>query len=450
MTSVATNPGLLTPRWYRLKYHETQQAFWNCDSRFIVVPAGRRSGKTEIAKRLGVRRGLMFNQFPDGWFIFGAPTHAQAKRIFWEDLKKLVPEWATQRVFETDMTVRLVTGTEFTVLGMDQPERAEGRPLDGIILDEYADMKKTVWTKHVRAALSTIGRPGWAIFTGVPEGRNHYFELWNDALADETGSWKGFTWKSAEILDPAEIAAAKRELDPMTFKQEYEASFVTFEGRVYYGFERDVHVKTNLKYDSTKPLIFCFDFNVKPGVAVVCQEQEVKSADKRIPDGEPITVVLGEVWIPDHSNTPAVCRKLVYDWGHHRGDILCYGDAAGGARGSARVQGSDWDLVRQTLDPEFPNQLKYRYRHANPKERARVNAMNSRVLSTDNTIRMVVSHKCKHLIEDLEGVRFLEGGAGEIDKFSSPMLTHISDALGYYIEKRFPVEGQGVIDSREV
>ena len=46
------------------------------------------------------------------------------------------------------------------------------------------------------------------------------------------------------------------------------------------------------------------------------------------------------------------------------------------------------------------------------------------------------------MAKDLEGVALLKGGSGEIDKKAAPELTHISDALGYYIAAEFPVQGR--------
>ena len=42
-------------RLYPLRYHAQQDGYYNSEKRFNVVPAGRRSGKTEIAKRKVVR-----------------------------------------------------------------------------------------------------------------------------------------------------------------------------------------------------------------------------------------------------------------------------------------------------------------------------------------------------------------------------------------------------------
>lgn len=280
-------------------------------------------------------------------------------------------------------------------------------------------------------------RNGWAWLIGVPEGRNHYYDLYLFALNPKNQpEWAAFTWKSSDILPAVDIASARALLDELTFQQEYEASFVTFEGRCYYPFLQDTHcAPLRQLYNPRAPLIFCFDFNVEPGVAAVCQELA-------LPSGLEGTAVIGEVHIPRNSNTPAVCRKLVADWGDHLGPVICCGDASGGSRGSAKVEGSDWDLIRAEFRGSNLN-VNYDVPAANPPERARVNAVNSRLKSSSGEIRLMVDKKAApNVVRDLEGVVLLKGGSGEIDKKATPKLTHISDALGYYVHRRFGRENK--------
>ena len=431
----------LPSRWTPLKYHPIQYALWNSLRRFKVVPAGRRSGKTELAKRKGVLKAIGPQQFEDAWYIFAAPTHQQAKRIYWKDIKRLVPKQfiVPNGISESELTIKLITGAEITVLGLDKAERIEGRPIDWICIDEFGNCKAKIWDENIRPALSTIGRPGEAWLIGVPEGRNHYYKLSCKAIGDTSGEWGNFHWISADILDPAEIEAAKRDLDRLTYLQEYEASFLNFEGRAYYAFNRELHAKERLQYNPDLPIVLCFDFNVEPGVAAICQEQTYHGSNPKV--DKYFTAVIGEVWIPQNSNTPVVCRKLIQDWGHHTGDVYCYGDATGGARGTAKIAGSDWDIIKQHLVPVFGQKLKWRVPKANPKERVRINAVNTRLETMDGTIRLLVdSIKAPHVANDFDGVTLKEGGSGEIDKDADQELTHISDALGYYIERRWPIQ----------
>lgn len=447
----------LTKRWNPLMPVEEQQELWCAGTRFRVGSAGRRSGKTELAKRftyIGDPDADLFGAlnydlpFDDPWFVLTAPTHKQAKRIFWRDMKALCPKWALVKTLEGELTLRLFNGAEITVLGMDAPERIEGRSIDGIILDEYGNMKPNVWDENVRPALSTRGRPGWAWLIGVPEGRNHYYQKFKDAKRGTDKNWSAHTWFSSKVLDAEEIQQAMRDMDELTYKQEYEGAFVDFTGRAYYTFG-DYNVAP-CEYDPSEPLIFCFDFNTAPGIAVICQEQTRDQYAQNIgtpPKGlaEEFTAVIGEVWIERHSNTTRVCTKLTEDWGGHKGEVLLYGDATGGARGTQAIDGSDWDLIEAAMEQTFGDRWKNMVNRGNPRERVRVNAMNARCKAMDGTISLLCDPtNTLKTIEDLEGVVTLEGTNGQLDKDSDKQLTHLTDALGYYIEDEYPIGGARV------
>lgn len=435
----------LSKRWYALRYVEAQHRFVMSPHRFNVVPAGRRSGKTERVKRKLARKALAAWRLAHGFtgrFFAGAPTRAQAKRIFWNDLKELTAPWWRRAPSESELTIFLPFA-EIVVLGLDAPQRIEGAPWDGGVLDEYADMKPNVWSDHVRPALAD--RRGWCDFTGVPEGRNHYYDLAQKAQAQmmEEGArsdWGFFTWFSSEVLPPDEIEANRRDLDTLVFQQEFEASFVNFTGRAYYAFTDANKAPVRRLYRPDQPLVLCYDFNVAPGVAAIVQEVIV-------PDGlHRATAVIGEVWIPNNSNTEAVNRKIVEDWKAHEGRVMVYGDASGGARRTSSTAGSDWDLVRRDLRAAFGARVSFHVPEANPTERSRVNAVNTRLCNALGMRRLLVDPQhAPHVVRDLEGVRTLEGGSGELDKKHTPQLTHISDALGYYVVREFPVSRGGIV-----
>lgn len=433
---------VLPPRWTPLRYHETQQKYWTSPHRFNTLPCGRRSGKTELAKRKLVKRAISATTIWAPRFFAAAPTRDQAKRIYWEDLKLLCPPDLIVKISESELMIRLVNYAELWVLGMDKPERVEGQPWDGGVLDEVANMKAHAWPAHVRPALAD--RMGWCDLIGVPEGRNHYYELDKAARANmmkygERSEWGAYHWVSADILSKEEIEANKRDLDEQTFDQEFNASFINFEGRVYYAFDERTHcIPCRKFYNPKAPLLFIFDFNVAPGVAAVAQEYLMQ--------GRIVTLIIGEVYIPRNSNTPAVCRKLIKDWGilgpegkPHTGLIRCYGDATGGNDGTAKVLGSDWDLIKKELRQGFGDRVQYRVKQQNPRVRARVNALNSRLRNTKGEIALFIdADAAPHIVQDLEGVVYLKGGGGDIDKSDSER-THYTDGVGYYCDYEYPV-----------
>lgn len=458
----------LSNKWTQLKDHPEQIRAYRSRKRFNIIPAGRRSGKTEIIGKRKMALRCMFahdvnfpqfySQFPDPKFFISAPTREQVKRIYWNDMKSLIPKaMLAKPPNESNLIISLINGVELYLLGLDKPERIEGSPWDWGLVDEIANVKPDAWGSNIRPSLSD--RRGGCDFIGVPEGRNHFYDMYTKALSTieadgDESEWGVFHWISADILPYDEIITAQQDLDPLIYAQEYEASFIIFAGMAYYNFDRAAHVSNCRQYyNPNDPLIFTFDFNVAPGTASIIQEmkhwpdgREPKERKSEITgEDDTITSIIGEVHIPRSSNTEVVCRKLVEDWGSHQGQIYCYGDATGGNPGSAKVKGSDWDLIRSHLTRHYGDRVHYKIK-TNPRERQRVNAVNSRLKNVLGDIRVQIDGKyAPHVVEDFEGVRILEGSAGEIDKKSTPKLTHLSDGIGYYVHYKYPVrKGQAV------
>lgn len=442
---------VLPKRWTRLVSHDEQIRAFRSPKRFNVIPAGRRSGKTEIIgkRKMALRAMLCHDQafpqyyspWPDPKYFIAAPTRDQVKRIYWSDMKSLIPPaMLAKPPNESSLILSLLNGAELYLMGLDKPERIEGSPWDWGLVDEIANVKPQAWPENIRPSLSD--RRGGCDFIGVPEGRNHYWEMYDKALRSmemlgEDSEWAAFTWFSADILPPEEIAAARMDLDPLVFQQEYEASFVSFTGLAYYNFDRKVHVgRYRQYYNKQAPLVLTFDFNVSPGTANIIQEMDSSVFD--VP--KTVSVSIGEVYIPQQSNTERICKKIIEDWSRHEGLVICYGDATGGADGTAKVKGTDWDLIKQKLYPVFGERLYFKIPKKNPRERQRINAVNSRMLTATGDVRYLVDGEyCPWTVRDFEGVRVIEGSAGEIDKKTDKKLTHMSDGIGYYMHREFPV-----------
>ncbi len=439
-----------TPRWTRFDRMPTGQVgLWLSEALFRICPSGRRSGKSELFKRALMRAWICADR-EDWWGVASAPTHQQAKRIFWADLKKMAPPEWIEHCSESELTLRSPVGAEVTVLGLDRPERIEGRPLDLIGIDEFATCKPELWDANILPALYTEGRPhGKAWLFGVPEIQGIvYRDLWRYAIQEEHTNWAGFRWHSSEVLAPEVIAERKSSMDPVLFAQEFEGSFESPGNSVYHCFAREDHAVENVReyYISTRPLIVCFDFNVSPGVALILQEHTYRGLRADVDTKATVTMAMDEVWIAKHSNSQMVARKIAEQWGTHKGEVWLDGDATGGIKGTQSTIGSDWDIIREILHPVFGTRLKIHPQLPNPPVRRRINTVNARLRSADGTIRLLVDPRhCEHLADDLEFVTVLKGSAGEIDKKSNESLTHISDALGYYLDRWFQIGDVGTI-----
>jgi len=437
----ATDPLAFTPSIEQAAYELSRK-------RFNIIPAGRRTGKTQIAKRRGVRFALLNTFWPDFRIAYTCPTYAQVKRNYWDDLHRIINGYEKGLIADeskTDLMIKLFNGSMIWLIGMDKPDRFEGPSYNWVFADEAPNMKAEAIEQHIFPALSE--RLGGLDLYGVPEGHNHYYKTAMFAQEIENADeWGYYWWRSRDVMPlylgeeaaAREIERARRRMDELTFRQEYEAEFIYFTGRAYHKFDREKHAIERLPYDPAAPLHLCFDFNTAPGVAAVIQE----SREQRGKDREDCTYIIGQVTISKNSTTPAVCDALAATWKTHKGPVYCYGDATGGAGGSAKVRGSDWDLIRQELTPYFGGRLFFRVPTKNPPERARVNAVNSRLESSNGIVRMKVDPaNAADIATDFDETTVLDGGAGQIDKKTNKARSHHSDSVGYYIVKRHPIDG---------
>jgi hypothetical protein len=406
-------------------------------ARFKLIEAGRRSGKTELAKRDEVAtwaEAAWMTGRHDWRGQFYCPTRDQVKAIYWEDLNERVPDELVARRNVAELTIRHIHGPTIALIGMDKPARADGPPIDSAKVDEFANMKPGVWGMHIRPSLDTDGRPGKAWIYGVTRQSRQFEELADYAKSGLDKDWDYFWWPSSSVLSEEAIAAAKRELDSRTFEQEYGGKRVPMSGRAYYEFSRIDHVRDSLPYNPDAPLILCLDFNRAPGSGVVCQE----AIDPAL--GE-CTYVIGEIHIPYDSNTPLVCRTFKSIWGEHRGPVHYYGDPTGGNKGTAKQDNSsDWAQVEDELRPHFGSRLHDHHHRKTRPERGRVNALNKRLRNAAGDIHMRIDgKKAPSVVRDLDHMLVKEGTDGELWKEHDQSIGHWADGLGYYCEERHPL-----------
>jgi hypothetical protein len=226
---------------------------------FIVICAGRRTGKTILAITRCIKTAVTLSG-SKSWYV--APTYGMAKSIAWGELKSMLepfrPTGIIAKVLESDLEIRLTNGSMIQLKGADYEDSLRGVGLDLAVLDEYAMMKRAVWDAILRP--SVIDKNGSALFISTPAGYNHFHELYQKEIA-EPGSWKSYHFKTIDNphIDRDEIEKARRDMDPRAFRQEFEASFESFGGQVFPDFSRELHVKGN-GYDPALEYIVGLDF----------------------------------------------------------------------------------------------------------------------------------------------------------------------------------------------
>lgn len=202
-------------------------------------------------------------------YAYIAPTYGQAKRVAWDILKDYVKNIPGVEVNESELRIdisRPHRGDRFRciLLGGENPGSIRGIYLDGVVLDEFAEMSPEVWTQVVRPALSD--RKGWGIFIGTPKGKNHFYEIYQSAK--ENPDWYTAIFKASEtgIIEVAELEAAKAVMAENEYEQEYECSFSAALVGAFYGKEMEKAEKDGriggIPYDRILPVITGWDLGI--------------------------------------------------------------------------------------------------------------------------------------------------------------------------------------------
>jgi len=200
-------------------------AFHNREQRWAIIVAHRRAGKTVACVMELITRAIATPK-KDARYAYIAPFREQAKTVAWNYLK----HYATPVVRdpetdfrESELAVRLFNGSLVRLFGADNPNALRGMYLDGVVLDEHADMRPNLWGEVIRPTLSD--RLGWAVFIGTPRGKNEFWDLYDKAGRD--AQWMRLTLRASEtgILDSRELADARKTMTQAQYEQEYECSF---------------------------------------------------------------------------------------------------------------------------------------------------------------------------------------------------------------------------------
>lgn len=437
---------------------------------YILLGHGPRNPKTGLPKFAGVL--TVSPDVDNPTFVVAGPTYGMLRKIWWGKLKRRIPPWMLiGKPSETEMTMRFVNGATLYLIGLNDPQRAEGIEIDGLVVDEFAYVKINAWKQSLRPALSTPGRPpGWAILQGKPAGRNHFWKGWQRARDGQAKNHDAFHWKSSVVMRASELAQAQVDLDPASFRQEYEASFETYSGRAYYTF--GAHNRRRCEWDPKRPIAFAWDFGTSPGTVAVCQIHDLpathcldcgREKPASVPLGEswpcqscrqmayaliPCLVIIDEAYEAIGSTTNSLCDRLTQKWAERiratGGRVLLYGDPAGWAAGT-RSKSSDWDTIVAHLSLNFDD-IRIQVDRQQPPQRDRVNALTRLCMSTSGLVRLFVDpENAPHSVDDFENTALKENGSGEIDKKAAGGLySHLTDAVAYLALREFPLKRRSV------
>lgn len=207
--------------------HEAQMRIFKSDARFKIVCAGRRFGKSYLSCWILLTKAL---QSTNKDVAYIAPTFDMAKKIMWEELKRLGKD-VIKQAHENTAVLTLVNGRKIRLLGGDRPDTLRGLGYAYAVIDEYGFIKPSVWELAVRPTLADV--KGGCLFIGTPSGKNHFYDLFMESQNDP--DWECWQFNSTDnpFLDPKEIDVARKTMSSAAFRQEFEASFESFSGGIF-------------------------------------------------------------------------------------------------------------------------------------------------------------------------------------------------------------------------
>ena len=212
---------------------------------------------------------------PDGRYAYIAPYYAQAKNIAWDYLLKFA-EPAIVKANQSELWVELVNGAKIRLFGADNPDALRGLYLDGVVLDEYADMKPRLWGEIVRPLLTDRnglnGYQTWAVFIGTPKGHNAFYDIYSNALKSDNWYVKTLRADQSGLIPESELLDAQATMSSNQYEQEFLCSFEAAIMGAYYGQEMrritDLDRITTVDYDPMFPCHTAWDLGFNDSTSI--------------------------------------------------------------------------------------------------------------------------------------------------------------------------------------
>lgn len=394
--------------------HPGQLAVLSDRRRFNVLCCGRRWGKTNLAEELLLDQednlNGALNSYPVAYF---APTYKMLMEV-WRQVNITAHDLIKTKS-ETEKRIELITDGIIDFWSLEDPNSIRGRKYKRVVLDEAAVARnlKEAWLNVIRPTLTDLRGDAW--FLSTPKGKNNYFyDLFNNQdIYDDWVSWQLPTITNPHISED-EVRAAEAQLDPLTFAQEYLASFVTSDLNAYaYSYNVTKHLGTttlNRHYE----VYLSFDFNRDPVTCGVFQHY-----------GDWIYGI--EQIKLRNSNIYDLCDYILA--GYNGTMFIVTGDASGKASTA---------LVKDNIN--FYSVIKAKLNLANTQ--LRVPSANPRIEENRVLVNSILHNKnvridpvkCKGLVFDLEHARVLpDGSLDKTDRHDPTKQLDALDCFRYYL-----------------
>jgi phage terminase large subunit len=318
--------------------------FHNRSQRWAVMVCHRRAGKT-VACIADLVLSCLATTKVNARFAYVAPLYKQAKDVAWMYVKDLTSDIPGMSYNESELRADFPNGARIRLYGADNPDGLRGLYMDGVILDEYADMRPSVWGEVIRPLLAD--RAGWAVFIGTPKGHNAFWNVWEMAQNDKRWFSLVLRASASKVLSKEELEDSARGMSADQYAQEFECSFDAAIKGAYYGAEMlkcDQEKRiADVPYDYLVPVHTAWDLGYSDDTAIWFYQ-----------------VIAGEVRVINHYNANGkdikhyadIIKSKPYKYGtHHLPHDARAKTLASGGKSTIEQLGEYLDLSNLSIVP---------------------------------------------------------------------------------------------------
>ena len=259
------------------------------------MPTGGQ-GKTVLCINDLLYRALIEDK-ENGRYAYVAPYLSQSKSIAFDYLLKY-SQPVLAKANQSELWVELINGARIRLFGADNPDTLRGLYLDGVVLDEYADMKPSIFGSVIRPLLAD--RKGWATFIGTPKGHNAFWDIYNNATQDPSWYVKVLRASQTGLLEQSELDDAAKTMTPDQYLQEFECDFESSILGAYFGKEMrqltDQGRIRDVEYDPLFPVHTAWDLGYSDDTAIwffQVVHGEIRCLDYHSSNGQPVAFYAG-------------------------------------------------------------------------------------------------------------------------------------------------------------
>lgn len=384
-------------RKVNLELSPNQLDFVRSTKLFTLFCGGLGSGKTYGGAVWSV---LMALEYPECRGLITANSYSQLKKATLPKVYEILDLLGIRYEYKEQKGELHLGTTVIYCISMEKYDLLRGIEVGWAWSDECAFYKEEAFNVLIGRIRDRKGSCQWK-GTTTPNGYNWLYSTFVENPLKSSKIIRSSTLENVENLSDAYYDTLRAQYDSRLARQELDGEFVNLSsGKVYYAFDRQIHLK-EVTHDHAIVYVG-LDFNVHPLCGIFCVMR----------DG--IIQVVDELYL-ENSNTFEASKEIVdrYYSNVMTKRLKVIPDESGRKRGTHMRPGeTDHEILRRAIGRE--SVIKFR----NPEVKDRYNNMNR--LFDLNLI--VISPKCKKLIEDLEKM---------IYDNKDPLLSHISDALGY-------------------